>query len=204
MPTGRSLYRRIADAARDNARQFLRDAERLASAGSRGHASSLAILSVEESAKAVVYYLAAQGVYRIVKRKPNYVTTFREQDLLNHRFKHAIVSNIFSEGLFYAPMLAQVSRLRKQEFTRDEVQQIMQKAVHAHRRLRIELASGGHATKSIKRLFELLESLDSHKNRGLYVDHQRASVSDPQEITRSQMREILDLAMEVFDMASGA
>src|SRR2546422_2525101 len=78
MVAGRALYQRIADASSANARQLVRDAERLASAGSRGHASSLAILSIEESAKAIVYYLAAQGVYRIVKKKPNYVTTYRK------------------------------------------------------------------------------------------------------------------------------
>src|SRR2546422_11206855 len=94
MVTGRALYQRIADASSANARQLVRDAERLASAGSRGHASSLAILSIEEPAKAIVYYLAAQVVYRIVKKKPNYAPTYRKEDLLQHRDRHALGPNL--------------------------------------------------------------------------------------------------------------
>jgi len=201
MVEGRALYQRVAEASASNARQFLRDAERLASTGSRGHASSLAILSIEESAKAIVFYLAAQGVFRIVKKKPNYVTTYRKEDLLDHRYKHALVSNLLSEAIFYAPFYAGLARIRRTTFSRDEVHEIIQRGVHAHKRARIEF-SAGRSAKEIKKLFQLFETLSSRKNRGLYVDDTDGNLLQPNDVSRNELREVIELGWSVADMVS--
>ncbi|OLD91821.1 hypothetical protein AUG86_00145 [Euryarchaeota archaeon 13_1_20CM_4_64_14] len=203
MVAGRALYQRIADASSANARQLVRDAERLASAGSRGHASSLAILSIEESAKAIVYYLAAQGVYRIVKKKPNYVTTYRKEDLLDHRYKHALVSNLLDEAIFYAPFYASLARLRRKTFSRQQVHDIIQEGIHQHKRARIEFTVGP-SSKKIKKMFQLFETLNARKNRGLYVDDLAGKVLKPDEVSREELRDVIDLAWSVADLVTDA
>jgi AbiV family abortive infection protein len=202
MPSGRHLYRLVSAAAAANARQLIRDARNLKSIGSRGHACSLAILSIEESAKALVYYTASEGVYRLVEKNPNYVTTYRKKDLLDHRFKHAIVSAFLADWMFYLPFYSILEGKRKDTFRRSEVEQLLQKAIHSHRRHRIELSSGGKATQELNKMFSLLESLNDKKNRGLYVDHTDCAVLRPNGLSAKETQHVLSIAEMVTQMVS--
>jgi len=69
----------------------------------------LAVLAIEESAKAFVYWVASEGVVRIVKKNPNYVTTHKESDLLDHEFKHLLITG----DLYPAIKGTQIEELRK-------------------------------------------------------------------------------------------
>jgi len=51
----------------------------------------MAMEDIRAAYKAGVYYIASEGVVRIVKRNPNYVTTYQESDLLDHEFKHMLI-----------------------------------------------------------------------------------------------------------------
>lgn len=203
MVAGRKLYQQIAEAASANARQLLRDSKRLSTRGSRGHASSLAILSIEESAKAIVFYMAAQGVFRIVKNKPNYVTTYRKEDLLDHRYKHAIISNMLSDAIFYAPFYAPLTSLRRKTYTREQVHDVVQRGIHAHKRAQIEF-SAGKSGKDLRRMFELIGMLNHRKNRGFYVDDSKGKVLRPDELGRKELAEVTGVADLVVGLASEA
>ena len=204
MAQGRPLYRKLALAALANSKELLRDANRLARAGSRGHASALAILSIEESAKGLVYNLAAQVILRVVKRNPNGITTFREADMLDHRVKHAFVSGLLADALFYGPFYEAASRLKKLTFSREEVRSLIEGALIRHRRLRFEIQRGARTSRDLGKLFNLLEGLNVRKNRGLYVDHRRELVLIPDDIPRKDLVEILELSTAICEIVAKA
>lgn len=59
------LLRKIALLSLTNAEQYVKDAEFLVRKRSYGHAFALAVLGEEELAKAVMYYLCAEGIFGI-------------------------------------------------------------------------------------------------------------------------------------------
>jgi AbiV family abortive infection protein len=197
MVYGRELYRQLADKSGANARELFLDALALKKRGSRGHAIAFSILAMEESAKAYMYRLAAEGVIRIVKGKPNNVTTFRESDFLKHPFKHAIITNELADMLNYAPFYQVISDISKGRPRKAEIKAKMVRAINSHRRMTIELRSGGPASKEVKRLFDLLESLNQKKNDGLYVGHGDEQISEPNNTAKNDLSEVLDLAETV-------
>lgn len=203
MTSGRKLYRSVAEVAVANSRQLYRDAKKVKSVGSRGHSCSLAILSIEESAKALVYYTASEGVYRIVKGKPNYITTFRKKDLMDHRFKHSIVSAFLADWIFYMPFYQVIGETRKREFSKSEVEALFGRAIHLHRRHRIEISSGGRAAQNMAKMFALMEQLNERKNLGLYVDHTSSRVLRPNDIPRDEVKDVFDLAGMIVKMVAG-
>lgn len=202
MASGRRLYRSVAEAAVANSRRLYRDAKKLKLTGSRGHSCSFAILSIEESAKALVYYTAAEGVYRIVKTKPNYITTFRKKDLMDHQFKHGIIAAFLSDWLFYLPFYHVMGEARKKTFSKEEVEALLNRAIHLHRRHRMEISSGGRATRDMTRMFSLLEQLNELKNLGLYVDHTDSRVLCPNDISKKEADEVFDLAEMIVEMVT--
>src|SRR5438093_9141861 len=72
MASRRVLFRTLAEESLGNARRFFLDAKRLRRVGSRGHAIAFAVLSIEESSKALLYRGVAEGVLRIVRKNPNH------------------------------------------------------------------------------------------------------------------------------------
>lgn len=204
MVSGRALYRQLADASDKNARELLRNAYDLKSWGSRGHACALAVLAMEESAKALIYHIAAEGVFRIVKKNPNNVTTFRELDLLKHEFKHALISNELAHWLNYAPFYDAINSISKNKLHRKEVEAMIVRAIHRHKRVQIELLSGGKAAKEARQVFNLLESLNRKKNDGLYVGHAGRRLLSPNNITRNELKDVLDLADTITSIFSQA
>lgn len=202
MVSGRALYRQLADASDKNARELLRNAYDLKSVGSRGHACALAVLAMEESAKALIYHIAAEGVVRIVKKNPNSVTTFRESDLLKHEFKHALISSELAHWINYAPFYDAINSITKDRLHRKEVEAMIVRAIHGHRRLQIELLSGGKAAMEAQQVFKLLESLNRRKNDGLYVGHAGRRLLAPNSITRKELKDVLDLADTIVSILS--
>ena len=202
LPSKRSLYRELSLESVRNAKQFLADAKRLRRARNRGHAIALAVLSIEEASKALVYHNAAEGVLRIVKKNPNHITTFQERELLDHRFKHAILAGLLAEWIRYAPFYEVAEGLRKPRLTKQEVREVILGAIHAHRLLQIDLASGGRTAKDVKDLFELLERLNDLKNRGLYVDHAGRRMLLPNDLNKRELERLLELGEGAIEMVS--
>jgi len=202
MVSGRALYRQLTDASDKNARELLRNAYDLKSWGSRGHACAIAVLAMEESAKALIYHMAAEGVFRIVKKNPNYVTTFREADLLRHEFKHALIAAELADWLNYAPFLGAINSIAKDRLRRKEVEALITRAIHAHRRQVIEFRSGGKVAKETQQMFNLLESLNRRKNDGLYVGHTGGRLLVPNSMTRKELKDILELADTITSVFS--
>src|SRR5438132_3369402 len=154
------LFRRLAEESLANARRFFSDAKRLRRVGSRGHAAAFAVLSIEESSKALIYREVAEGVLRIVRKNPNHITTFTESELLNHQFKQRVLANAFGEYLRYGPFYEAAESLRKPKFSKTEVRELFLRAVHAHRIMAVDLQSGGRATQEVQRLGSLLDRLN--------------------------------------------
>lgn len=194
MTSGRALYRQLAQASASNARNLLLDAIALKKRGSRGHSCSLAILAMEESAKALIYSMAAEGVLRIVKKNPNNVTTFREADLLEHPFKHALITGELADLLNYAPFYEVVGSIEEDKMRKEDIEAKLVRAIYAHKRQAMDLRSGGKTAKEVQRMFGLLESLNQKKNGGLYVGHTDGRLLVPNGITKTELNEVLELS----------
>jgi len=204
MASKRNLYQTLAMESLANARWFLADAKRLRRVGSRGHGVAFAVLSIEESSKALIYRLVSLGVLRIVHRKPNHITTFTESELLNHQFKQRVLANFFVEYLRYGPFYEAAQGLRNTRYSKTEVQELILRAIHGHRVMQVDLQSGGRSAKEVQRLLSLLERLNDLKNRGLYVDHSNRSISTPKETRPRELREVLELAEGAIEIATEA
>ena len=138
----------------------------------------------------------------MVTKNPNHLTTFTERELLDHRFKHAFLAGMFADWLRYAPFTLAVDNLRKSTFTKDEVKELMSRAVQAHRILQVDLASGGQTSKELRTLFSLLENLNLMKNRGFYVDYAHGKVLSPRNVRRAEVKRTLQLAEGIVQMTS--
>jgi len=204
MSSKQNLYQTLARESVANARWFLADAKRLRRAGSRGHGAAFAVLSIEESSKALIYRLVALGVLRIVRKKPNHITTFTEGELLNHQFKQKVLADAIGEYLRYGPFYEVAESLRKPKFSKTEVRELFIRAVHAHRIMQVDLRSGGRATQEIERLGSLLDRLNELKNRGLYVDHSSGRILTPKDTRTGDLGEVLDLAEGASKIATEA
>ncbi len=204
MPSKRTLFRTLAVESVTNARRFFADAKRLKRVGSRGHAVAFAVLSIEESSKALIYRLVAEGVLRMVRRNPNHVTTFTENELLNHQFKHEVLASAFVEYLRYGPFYEVAERLRKPNFSKAEVRELVLRAVSAHRVMQVDLQGGGRAAQEIQRLLSLLKRLNDIKNRGLYVGHTNHRISRPRDVRTSELREVLELGEAAIEISEEA
>ena len=204
MASKRNLYQGLAMESIANASWFLADAKRLRRVGSRGHGAAFGVLSIEESSKALIYRLVALGVLRIVRKKPNHITTFTESELLNHQFKQRVLANFFIEYLRYGPFYEATRGLRKPKYSKTEVQELILRAIHGHRVMQVDLQSGGRSAQEVQRLLSLLERLNDLKNRGLYVDHSNRSISTPKEVRTRELREVLELAEGAIEIATEA
>jgi len=195
----KSDYERIAQASISNAKRLLRDAKELKSLGSRGHACASAILALEEGAKALIYFSASQGIIRIVEKNPNNVTTFTENDLMKHEFKHLIVAGEFEDWIDHGPFYAAMQGIRKDKLEKKEVVAVIHKAIHAHRRLKMDLATKSSMyAKEVTALHEVLSGLGIAKNKGLYVDHREGKMSIPADTDKKKLEHVIALAEVVL------
>ena len=197
----RKIYRKVAEAALQNAKELSRDAEHLRRVGHRGHACSLAVLSIEEAAKSFLYSLAAHGFSRVVHKRTNQALSFYEKDVLDHKTKHRVFAGLLVERLSYGPFYDAIGGIRKGKLNRSEIEYLITTAIFEHRRLQFELRSGGQAFEQVKRLLQLLESLNDMKNRGLYVSRERYSVLQPNDMTRDQLSEVMAFAEEAIALS---
>jgi AbiV family abortive infection protein len=191
---GRTLYLELAEAAAENARRLLLDARTLHRKGNRGHACALGILAIEEAAKALIYKQAAEGIVRFVQRKPNYVSTYSERDLLDHKFKHGSISRLLIGAIEYAPFQQTLSATRKQTFARSEVEALLRRAHTRQWIQRTELERGGRAARQLRAMFETIGRLNELKNGGLYVGRAGLGISRPDEFTREDLERVRELA----------
>jgi len=126
--------------------------------------------------------------------------TYRKKDLEDHRFKHFIIASFLIDWVNYAPFYEAINSIRKKRLSKSEVENLFHRAIYAHRHVQIELKSGGKAAKEIEKLFQLLEQLNDRKNRGLYVNHSTNKLILPNEISRKELEEIIDLSESITEM----
>lgn len=191
---GRTLYLRLAERCYDNAVEHFHDARALRKKGSRGHACSLAILSIEESAKAFLYKLASEGVYRIVSKRPNGVSTYSETQLFDHKFKHTIVARLVYQGILSGPVQRVLAKTRSETFSRRQVELMLWDLLHEQEMQSIALKSNRRALRSVQHIFELLEKSNSQKNTGFYVGHNGGRPTKPNDLPKKTLDEFVELA----------
>ncbi len=196
---GRKLYLQLAEASFENSLELLRDAESLRRRGSRGHAYSLLVLSIEEAAKAYLYKLAGEGVYRIVAKKPNGVSTYSETKLFDHKFKHAIIARLVVVAILYSPVGKVLSKTRRTHFTRKQVEAMLADLLHEQELMQIRLRPSGRAGAEIQRVFETLERANQRKNSGFYVGHEGGKIRRPNDCPKKVLKEGFELAKVVCD-----
>jgi AbiV family abortive infection protein len=196
---GRKLYLQLAEASFENSLEFLRDAENLRRRGSRGHAYSLVVLSIEEAAKAYLYKLAGEGVYRIVTKKPNGVSTYSETQLFDHKFKHAIIARLVVQAIHLSPVGKVLSKTRRTHFTRKQVEAMLADLLHEQELMQIRLRPSGRAGVEIRRVFETLEKANHRKNSGFYVGHDDGKIRRPNDCPKKVLKEGFELSGVVCD-----
>lgn len=196
---GRKLYLELAEASFDNAVKHYNDARALKKRGSRGHACALAVLSLEEAAKAYLYKLAGEGVYRIVSKEPNNISTFSESQLFDHKFKHGIIARLLVETLQSVPVRRVLSKTRKRRFTRAQVERMLADLLHEQAMQQIELRKGGKRVESVSKVFAILESLNDTKNNSLYVGHIAGKINRPDNLSPKRLSEVIDLSAAMLD-----
>lgn len=199
---GRALYLRLAAACLENAADHLNGARALRKRGSRGHAYSHAVLSIEESAKAYLYWLAGRGVYRIVTRNPNGISTYSEKQLFDHKFKHSIVARIVVQAILYAPVSRVLSKTRAKTFSREQVEAMLGDLIHEQELQQIRMQSGSREAKEVARLFATLERANERKNMGLYVGQREGKALLPNDCPRRELREGVELAGSVLEVVN--
>lgn len=191
---GRRLYQKLAESAAKNAKGLLADANVLRRRGSAGHACSLAVLSIEESAKSIIYRQAALGVIRFVRRNPNNLSTYSEKDLVDHRFKHATIHRVLVAAIGYAPFHQALSSTRKKTFKRHEVESMFRQVHTRQVLLTAEVRGGGRAALELNKLFEVVAKLNQYKNSGLYVGRTEGRIVKPNDVPREALSAVLELA----------
>ncbi|MFZ1023305.1 MAG: AbiV family abortive infection protein [Thermoplasmata archaeon] len=192
---GRRLYQEIARTAADNAAAFLQDAKSAFRRRNIGHSCSLGILAIEESAKAIIYKQAADGIVRFVKRKPNNVSTYSERDLLDHKFKHGSVATLMMGAIEYYPFVVALKSTRRKQFTREHAETLLHDAFTRQLVQRAELSRGGKSTRDLMSLFQTIAKFNDLKNGGLYVGREGASVSRPNEFVKVDVKIVGELAL---------
>lgn len=191
---GRRLYLAIAEASFENAVAHFKDSVALRKRGSRGHACSLAILSIEESARALSYKLAGEGVYRIVAKKPDGLSAYSESQLTDHKFRHGLIARLVYQGIVTSPIQRVLPKGMRGPFSRKQVELLTVKLFHEPEMLQIKLRTGGRAVAAVNRMFEILGHLNEWKNAGLYVGRRGGRISLPNDIPRKTLSEVLELA----------
>lgn len=191
---GHRLYRALAEASLTNARKLRLDARAVQRRGSAGHACSLSILAIEESAKAIIYKQAADGVIRFVKKNANGVTTYSEDDLKIHKYKHATIANLIGEAVSFAPLQQTLAETRKATFSRGEVERLLRKAHLRAKMFTSELQTESRSARLLRDLFGLLSRLDALKNAGLYVGRNLGKVQLPDEEVAADCADVAEIA----------
>src|SRR5437016_2772700 len=166
MASKRDLYQTLAQESVANARWFLADAKRLRRVGSRGHGAAFGVLSIEESSRALIYRMVAEGVLRIVRKKPNHITTFTENELLNHQFKQQVLADAVGEYLRYGPFYEVAENLRKPKFSKTEVRELFLGAVRKNPVMEAEDNSGSTTTQEVQSLSSPLSRIYDLDNTG--------------------------------------
>ncbi|MGA7846427.1 MAG: AbiV family abortive infection protein [Thermoplasmata archaeon] len=198
---GRRLYQAVAEASAENARLLIEDGRALRRRGSVGHACALAILGMEEAAKALVYKQAAEGVIRLVRRNPNNLSTYSEKDLLNHKFKHGAITRLLIGSVEFAPFLQTLAASRKKVFSREDVVVILRRAHTRQWLQKTELERGGQAAKELQKMLRTLARLDGLKNDALYVGRVPHDVRHPNGIPPKEVSDVWEIANSVVKAA---
>ncbi|MCI4327209.1 MAG: AbiV family abortive infection protein [Thermoplasmata archaeon] len=176
------VFQKMAAAAIQNARDLLDSAQAVASKSHFGHARSLAILGLEEGAKAYVYRGAALGVFtfdasqagktRLIAGEEVKLKFIVSEGALNskHPEKHSLDAGLeftltMIEGVFSA-----LPRMLRGEQT-DSLEPA-------------EVFPGFEA--KLDALLERTENDNRRKNEGLYVRHIKEVVSSPSAVTQTE------------------
>jgi len=188
------LYREMANASLKNAIKLLSDSRKLRKSHSRGRACALAVLSIEEASKAHVYDWAADGIVRIVKKNPNHITSYCEDDLKKHKYKHRVVKEILMDFYEYYPFYELVKHVKKRKITNEEFVMHIHSGIESHKRWKLVVSKDEGLRERRQRAFKLLERMDSMKNSGFYVDRSSTRAHTPDEICLDDLDDLTEMA----------
>lgn len=189
----------VRDEAVRNAQHLLRSAEKLGRSRHYGFASALAVLAIEETAKALVYHLAANRLFRVVKGKGNGITTFNERDLNVHEFKQTFIASILNSAIRFAPLFT-AAQNPPRIASREELRRFLKAAILAQIRHEFELARPNSQLQAgVRNLFRLLGELNTRKNRGLYVDANGSQLSLPRHTSSKSFEEVRSIARDLIN-----
>ena len=180
-------YLEMAIACNSNARKLYYDSIALKKRRSIGHAHALQILAIEESVKAIIYRMAADGVVSLSNDSRKKIGVLREEDLMKHKVKHEILANIILSAVLYSPFSQAFDDVKEESIRVDQAKAIMTKAIAMHQRLVTDLQDPKSLlSKDLTRFIQFLSALNDEKNRSFYVDKKNFLIVTPNQIKSSK------------------
>jgi AbiV family abortive infection protein len=166
------LLRKIALLSLTNSEQYVKDAEFLVKKRSYGHAFALAVFGEEELAKAVMYYLCAEGIFGIDGkwRKNSLRHVGKQRFAFGIAFLYEIILTV-EEAMDFAQKKAKRNAARFKQIFEKKIAEILQKEQ--------KLFASKHG--DIYEHLKPFEELQKKRERTMYVEanFQKMKVTSP-------------------------
>jgi AbiV family abortive infection protein len=184
--------RKVALLSLANAEQYVKDAEFLVKKRSYGHAFALAVIGEEELAKAVMYYLSAQGIFGIEGkwRKDSRHHVGKQGFAFGIAFLYEIVL-IMEEAIDFAQRKAKRNVARFKHIFEKKIATILQKEQ------KLFASKRGDIYEHLK----LFEELQKKRERAMYVeaDFQKMEAISPKSFKKSETRQYISHVKEIVE-----
>jgi len=178
------LLRKITLLSLKNAEQYINDAEVLVKKRSYGHAFALSVLAEEELAKAVMYYLCAEGIFGIEgKWRKDSLRHVRKQEFaFGIAFMYEMIL-IVEEALDFAQGKAKGNATRFKQIFERKIAEILQKEQ------KLFASKHGDVYEHLKPF----EELQKKRERSMYVeaDLRKREVTSPKDFKKSEAKQYI-------------
>lgn len=183
------LLRKIALLSLKNAEQYITDAEVLVKKRSYGHAFALAVLGEEELAKAVMYYLCAEGIFGIEGkwRKDSLRHVRKQRFAFGIAFMYEIIL-IVEEAMNFAQKKAKGNTPRFGKIFEKKMAEILQKEQ------KLVASKHGDFYEHLKPF----EELQKKREKAMYVEAnlRKGEVTSPKDFKKSEAKQYISHVKE--------
>jgi len=185
--------RKVAIMSLKNAEQFIKDAEFLVKKRSYGHAFALSVLAEEELAKAVMYYLCAEGIFGINgKWRNDSIRHVRKQGFaFGIAFMYELILMI-EEAMDFARRKARRDATKFKVIFEKKIAEILQKE------MKLFASKRGDLYDHLKPF----EKIQEKRERALYVEAklQKGEITSPRDFKKSEAKQYISHVKERLEV----
>jgi len=187
------LLRKVAIMSFKNAEQFIKDAEVLVKKRSYGHGFALAVLAEEELAKAVMYYLCAEGIFGINgKWRNDSIRHLRKQEFaFGIAFTYEMIL-IVEEAMDFAQRKAKGDAVKFKQIFEEKIAEILKKEE------KLFASKRGDLYEHLKPF----EKLQKKRERAMYVEAnlQKTKITSPKDFKKSEAKQYITHVKERLEV----